>query len=118
MISQYSNPVDIDREFWADLERAHYWLSKKHGAISNRMKVFNGAWEVERHRPPREGEHDTQIMMRTPGSWLRGHTFEVEDRRVTIYRTFYTDRSMTPRQLRDVKSFRKFADEKIKQGYK
>lgn len=22
MISQYSNPVDIDREFWADLERA------------------------------------------------------------------------------------------------
>jgi hypothetical protein len=233
MISQYSNPVDIDREFWADLDRAYYWLTKKHRALSNRMKVFNGAWEVERHRreyfmsdvyyysspktgnkwmtymvskldengevdfhsrcvlysfterymtimiplvvaegdeevekdtktvtvytshmfqrmadpdrlgvdmsdrvkvirnfvefvaagwsdtrPPREGEHDTQIMMRTPGSWLRGHTFEVEDRRVTIYRTFYTDRSMTPRQIRDVNSFRKFADEKIKQGNK
>jgi hypothetical protein len=235
MISQYSNPVDIDREFWEDLERAKYWLNKKHRAISNRMKVYDGAWEVECHRreyymsdicyytsqktgnkwmtyilskrandgdihfysryilysfterymtimiplmvaeededgdlksvskvvtvytshmfqrmadpyrlgvdmsdrvkvirnfvefvaegwsdtrPPRDGERHTQILMRTPASWLRGHTVDIEDRRVIIYRTFYTDRSMTPRQLRDVKSFRKFADEKIKECYK
>ena len=38
---------------------------------------------------------------------------EVGDRLVTIYRTFYTDRSMTPQQRKDVKSFKKFADEKL-----
>ena len=63
-------------------------------------------------RPPRNGEKHEQIMLRTPGSWLRGHIVDVGDRVVTIYRTFYTDRSMTPQQLRDVKSFRKFADSK------
>lgn len=235
MISQYSKPVDIDREFWQDLPRARYWLEKKHGAISQRMKVYDGAWEVEccrrefymsdvcyytspktgnrwmtyvvskkgedgevhfycRHvlysftecfmsimiplmvakenengetgevmksvtvytshmfqrmadperlgvdmsdrvkvirnfvefvaagwsdtRPPREGERYTQLLMRTPGSWLRGHTVDIEDRQVNIYRTFYADKSMTPRQMRDVKSFRKMVDKKLKRANK
>ena len=100
----------------ADPDRLGVDMSDRVKVIRNFVEFVAAGWSDT--RPPREGEHDTQIMMRTPGSWLRGHTFEVEDRRVTIYRTFYTDRSMTPRQLRDVKSFRKFADEKIKQGNK
>ena len=100
----------------ADPDRLGVDMSDRVKVIRNFVEFVAAGWSDT--RPPREGEHDTQIIMRTPGSWLRGHTFNVEDRRVTIYRTFYTDRSMTPRQLRDVKSFRKFADEKIKQGNK
>lgn len=226
MISQYSSPEDIDREFWADHDKARYWLKKKTSSRTQLNKVMNdGGWDVfdfkkkysysepifytspttgnrwltylvSKHndgfhlyirtmlyfftekymtimlpitnidtdddgklkgtingvniytshlfqrmadpdrlgvdmsdrikvmrnfaefvgtgwsdtRPPREGERHTQVMMRAPGSWLRGHVVKVGNRQVTIYRTFFTDRSMTWKQLRDVKSFRKFAD--------
>ena len=53
-------------------------------------------------------------MMRLPGSWLRGHTVDVGRRHVTIYRTFWTDKSMTYKQLKDVRTFKKFADENMK----
>ena len=63
-------------------------------------------------RPPRKGEKHEQVLLRLPGSWLRGHVVEVGNRLVTIYRTFYTDRLMSYPQLKDVRSFRKFADAK------
>lgn len=227
MITQLSNPEDIDREFWADLRKAMYWLNKQGNTRDRRMKILDDGWEVfnfrqeysmsepiyytspqtgnrwllwitakrdkqgEMHfymravlyfytaaymtmmmalkmntedsdgnvvktvntvnvytshmfqrmadkdrlgvdmtdrvkvmrnfvefvatgwsdiRPPRKGEHDTQLLFRTPGSWLRGHAFQVESRWVHIYRTFYTDRSMTYRQMKDVRTFKKFAD--------
>ena len=230
MISQYSNPRDIDREFWADKEKALYWLKKHtnrksvewqlmedgydvmdgkadyrfsepvfytspqtgnrwllyisarrdengdvrllyrsmlyyftemymtimiavtscdenedgerinfvHGInvytahlfqrmadperlgvdMSDRIKVMRNFCEFvgvgwSDTRPPREHEKHEQIMLRTPGSWLRGHTVKVGNRYVNIYRTFFTDKSMTPRQLKDVRSFSKFADAKM-----
>lgn len=230
MISQYSDPRDIDREFWDDYRRACYWLNKKCSPKRERYKIFDDAWEVydfkrdyamsdtyyyespqtgnrwlmfitvkrgtdgEMHfytrsvlyylteaymtimipmiiaesdnegetlnetasvniytahmfqrmadpdrlgvdmsdriktirnfvefvvqgwsdtRPPREGERHTQIMLRTPGSWIRGHVIKVNDRLVIIYRTFWTDRSMSYKQIKDVRSFKRFADEKM-----
>lgn len=232
MISQYSNPKDIDREFWEDYLRACYWLNKKCSPKQERFKILDDGWEVfnfrqdyamsdtyyydspqtgnrwlmfitarrgdngdmkfcsrcvlyqmtekfmtimipmvivmtdseseEREevssvniytahmfqrmadkdrlgvdmtdrikvirnfvefvvtgwsdtRPPRKdkGEHDTQIMLRTPASWIRGHVIQVGNRLVTIYRTFWTDRSMSYAQLKDVRSFKRFADAKM-----
>lgn len=227
MISQYSRPEDIDREFWQDISKAKYWLKKHTSGRSQLVKLMDdGGWDVfdmkreysfsdpvyytspqtgnrwltylcskndggfhmyirtvlyfftEQYmtimlpitsidevdgeeqqvnginiytshmfqrmadpdrlgvdmtdriniirnfteyvatgwsdtRPPKDGERHTQIMLRTPASWIRGHTVKVGDRFVNIYRTFYTDRSMTPGQLRDVRTFRKFADEKM-----
>ena len=225
MISQYSNPEDIDREFWKDHAKAKYWLKKHTSRNSQLEKMMNdGGWDVfdmkreycfsepvyyqspttgnrwmtylvsknidgfhmyirtvlyfytekymtimipitsiddeEEHqtngvniytshmfqrmadperlgvdmsdrvkvirnftefvatgwsdtRLPKDGEKHTQIMIRTPGSWIRGHTVKVGDRFVNIYRTFFTDRSMTPQQRKDVKSFKKFVDENM-----
>ena len=230
MISQYSRPRDIDREFWEDYPKAIYWLKKKTSSGNAYWKILDDGWEVfnyrqdyslsdpvyyqspktgnrwllwvtmkrdnkgEMHmysratlyyftelymtmmlpitiveenkegetrneiqgvniytahmfqrmadkerlgvdmsdrvkvmrnfaefvgtgwsdtRPPREGERHTQVMLRTPASWIRGHTVNVNGRHVTIYRTFYTDRSMSYKQLKDVRSFKKFADEKM-----
>ena len=230
MISQYSRPSDIDREFWADYDKAKYWFNKKMSPAKQRYKVYDEAWDVEMARkdysfsepvyytspktgnrwitwittkkvdgvmhfftriglyymteaymtlmlpittidtddetgeekgeyhgvniytahmfqrmherlgvdmtdriramrnfaefvgtgwsdtrPPRNGERHTQIMLRLPASWLRGHTIRVGPHHVTIYRTFYTDRSMNPQQRRDVRTFSRFADEKMKQ---
>lgn len=227
MITQLSNPDDIDREFWSDLNKAMYWLTKNGSKRDTRMKILDDGWEVfnfrqqysmsepmyytspqtgnrwmmwvtakrdkqgEMHfyaravlffyteaymtmmmalkmntedsegnvvnttktvnvytshmfqrmadkdrlgvdmsdrvkvmrnftefvatgwsdtRPPRKGERNTQLLFRTPGSWLRGHTSKVGTRWVNIYRTFYTDKSMTPRQKKDVGTFQRFAD--------
>lgn len=227
MITQLSKPEDIDREFWADLRKAIYWLNKQGNTRDRRMKILDDGWEVfnfrqeyslsepiyytspqtgnrwllwitakrdkqgEMHfymravlyfytaaymtmmmalkmnsedsdgnvvntantvnvytshmfqrmadkdrlgvdmsdrvkvmrnfvefiatgwsdtRPPRKGERNTQLLFRTPGSWLRGHTSQVGTRWVNVYRTFYTDKSMTPKQKKDVGTFQKFAD--------
>ena len=226
MISQYSDPRDINREFWADHEKAKYWLKKHSSGRSQMVKLMDGGgWDVfdmkrdycfsepiyynspqtgnrwltylvsknddgfhmyirtvlyfftdqfmtimlprtsieeddndareisgvniytshmfqrmadpdrlgvdmtdrvkvirnfvefvgtgwSDTRPPRKGEQHTQLLLRTPASWIRGHTVKVGNRFVNIYRTFYTDRSMTPAQRRDVQTFKKFADEK------
>ena len=230
MISQYSNPRDIDREFWEDYHKAHYWLKRKTSGRDEYNKILESGWAVfirakdycfsdvyyytspntgnrwmmwvvskrdedgEMHlysravlyyfteaymtimipittvmenregeqrgkvdgvniytahmfqrmadpdrlgvdmsdrvkvirnfvesvatgwsdtRPPREGEKHTQIMLRLPASWIRGHTIMVDNRHVTIYRTFWTDKSMSYKQLKDVRSFTKFADAKM-----
>ena len=230
MISQYSDPRDIDREFWQDYPKAVYWINKKMSTRQEKFKILDDAWDVENFRrdfamsdtyyytspqtgnrwlmfvtakrgtdgemhfynrcvlyyltevymtimipmiivetnsedetrnetascnvytahmfqrmadpdrlgvdmsdriktirnfvefvvqgwsdtrPPRKGERDTQIMLRTPGSWIRGHVVKVGDRLVTIYRTFFTDRSMSYQQMRDVRTFKKFADAKM-----
>lgn len=230
MISQYSRPRDIDREFWQDYRKAVYWLNKKLSPMHQKWKIYDEAWEVENFRrdysfsepvfytspqtgnrwltwittkkvdgelhfysrivlyyltekymtmmlpittvidaekdeeerceihgvnvytahmfqrmadpdrlgvdmsdrirtmrnfaefvatgwsdtrPPRKGERHTQIMIRTPASWIRGHTVMVGDRHVTIYRTFWTDRSMSYQQMKDVRSFKKFADARM-----
>ncbi len=227
MITQLSKPEDIDREFWADLRKAMYWLNKQGNTRDRRMKILDDGWEVfnfrqeysmsepiyytspqtgnrwllwitarrdkqgEMHfymravlyfytaaymtmmmalkmnsedsdgnvvntantvnvytshmfqrmadkdrlgvdmsdrvkvmrnfvefvatgwsdtRPPRKGERNTQLLFRTPGSWLRGHTSQVGTRWVNVYRTFYTDKSMTPKQKKDVGTFQMFAD--------
>ena len=230
MITQLSNPADIDREFWADYQKALYWLKKKASVRSRRMKILDDGWEVFNYRqeyslsepiyytspqtgnrwmtwimakhddqgnmhfymravlyffteaymtmmlalkmaeedkdgnrgtitntvniytshlfqrmadkdrlgvdmtdrvkvmrnfvefvaagwsdtiPPKDGEKHTQILFRTPASWIRGHTVNVGSRCVNIYRTFWSDKSMTPTQLKDVRSFAKFADTKM-----
>ncbi len=236
MITEISKPADIDREFWEDYDRATYWIRKKVNPQSERMKVFEGAFDVldgikqralsdvyyydspktgnkwmmwvcakyeddgEMHfhsriilyrytevsmtimvpitidmegrsdgivecsikgvnvythhmfmrmadkdrlgidlsdrlkvirnfveyvmagwsdtQPPRNGEKHWRIMFRAPGSWINGHIVMVGDRHVSIYKTFWPDKSMTPGQLHYVHSFRKFADAKMSKGKK
>ena len=94
----------------ADPDRLGVDMTDRIKVMRNFAEFVGTGWSDT--RPPRKGEKFEQVMMRLPGSWLRGHVVEVGGRLVTIYRTFYTDRSMTPQQRRDVKSFKKFADEK------
>lgn len=234
MISQYSRPEDIDREFWQDYPKAIYWLGEHVNRSKEKNKIFDDSWGVLNFsrsysfsepvfyespktgnkwmlwitttrrsdgihyfsraalyhltsvsmtmmipmviakededgnseyqikgvnvytdhmfrrisekdrlgvemddrfsvmrnfsefvaegwsdtRPPRDGEKHTQILFRTPASWIRGHTVTVGSRAVNIYRTFWADKSMTPSQLKDVRSFAKFADTKMSEKQK
>lgn len=93
----------------ADPDRLGVDMSDRVKVMRNFAEFVGLGWSDT--RPPREGERHTQIMLRTPGSWIRGHTINVGKRIVNIYRTFYTDKSMTWKQIKDVKSFRKFADD-------
>ena len=93
----------------ADPDRLGVDMSDRVKVMRNFAEFVGIGWSDT--RPPREGERHTQIMLRTPGSWIRGHTINVGKRTVNIYRTFYTDKSMTWKQIKDVKSFRKFADD-------
>jgi hypothetical protein len=93
----------------ADPDRLGVDMSDRVKVMRNFAEFVGLGWSDT--RPPRDGERNTQIMLRTPGSWIRGHTINVGKRIVNIYRTFYTDKSMTWKQIKDVKSFRKFADD-------
>lgn len=93
----------------ADPDRLGVDMSDRVKVMRNFAEFVGLGWSDT--RPPREGERHTQIMLRTPGSWIRGHTINVGKRIVNIYRTFFTDKSMTWKQIKDVKSFRKFADD-------
>jgi len=93
----------------ADPDRLGVDMSDRVKVMRNFAEFVGLGWSDT--RPPRDGERHTQIMLRTPGSWIRGHTINVGKRIVNIYRTFYTDKSMTWKQIKDVKSFRKFADD-------
>ena len=94
----------------ADPDRLGVDMTDRVKVIRNFVEFVGTGWSDT--RPPRKGEQHTQLLLRTPASWIRGHTVKVGNRFVNIYRTFYTDRSMTPAQRRDVKTFKKFADEK------
>ena len=93
----------------ADEDRLGVNMSDRINVIRNFVEFVATGWSDT--RPPRDGEQHTQIILRTPASWIRGHTVDVGDRFVNIYRTFYTDRSLSYKQRQDVKSFKKFVDE-------
>ena len=95
----------------ADPDRLGVDMTDRVKVMRNFAEFVGVGWSD--NRPPRKHEEHEQVMMRLPGSWLRGHTMQVGDRHVTIYRTFYTDRSMNPQQLKDVRSFKRFADAKM-----
>ena len=95
----------------ADPDRLGVDMSDRVRAMLNFSEFVAAGWSDT--RPPREGEKNMQVLMRAPGSWIRGHTVKIKDRHVTIYRTFYTDKSMSYKQLKDVRSFKKFADERM-----
>lgn len=61
-------------------------------------------------RPPRGDERHDQIVCRLPGSWLRGHIITIDGEYIIIYRTFYTDASLTPYQRRELQTFKMNAD--------
>ena len=92
------------------------------GSQSGTSRTTGNPWRTDEYLLKVPGQRERKIKFEVRGvdrceQWK--NFFEgMPNRDVTPYRTFYTDRSMTPRQLRDVKSFRKFADEKIKQGNK
>lgn len=98
----------------ADPDRLGVDMSDRFRVMRNFSEFVATGWCDT--RDPREGEKHQQIMLRTPGSWLRGHVVMVGSRYVSIYRTFYTDKSMSFRQWKDVKTFRKFADAKKSDG--
>ena len=98
----------------ADPDRLGVDMTDRVKVIRNFVEFVATGWSDT--RKPKENERHEQVMLRTPASWIRGHTVRVGCRHVTIYRTFYADKSMTPGQRHDVKTFRKFADEMIKQG--
>ena len=83
--------------------------------MSDRLLVIRNFCEnlvngIMDHRKPRKGEHHEQMICRLPGSWIRGHYMPVGDGYVTIYRTYYTDASLTQKQWYELRSFRKMAD--------
>lgn len=95
----------------ADPDRLGVDMTDRVKVMRNFLEFVATGWSD--YRPPREGEQYTQVILRTPGSWIRGHTVQVGERFVNIYRTFYTDRSLSYKQMRDVRTFRKFADRKM-----
>ena len=95
----------------ADKDRLGVDMSDRVKVMRNFVEFITSGWSDT--RPPREGERHTQVAFRMPASWLRGHTVKVGSRYINTYRTFYTDRSMTYRQEKDVRSFKKFADAKM-----
>lgn len=95
----------------ADKDRLGVKMEDRFNVMRNFSEFVATGWSDT--RKPRDGERHTQILFRTPASWLRGHTVIVKNHHVTIYRTFWADKSMTPSQLKDVRSFTKFADAKM-----
>ena len=95
----------------SDKDRLGVKMDDRFSVMRNFAEFVVTGWSDT--RPPRKGEKHTQIMFRSPASWIRGHTVAVKDHHVTIYRTFYTDKSMSYSQLKDVRSFKKFADAKM-----
>ena len=95
----------------SDKDRLGVKMDDRFSVMRNFAEFVVTGWSDT--RPPRKGEKHTQIMFRSPASWIRGHTVTVKDHHVTIYRTFYTDKSMSYSQLKDVRSFKKFADAKM-----
>lgn len=86
--------------------------------MTDRLKVIRNFCEnfvvtMMDIREPRGDEKHDQIVCRLPGSWMRGHFIRVKGEYVIIYRTYYTDKTLTPYQFKELKSFRKVAD-KIK----
>lgn len=86
--------------------------------MTDRLKVIRNFCEnfvvtMMDIREPRGDEKHDQIVCRLPGSWMRGHFIRIKDEYVIIYRTYYTDKTLTPYQFKELKSFRKVAD-KIK----
>ena len=95
----------------SDKDRLGVKMDDRFSVMRNFAEFVVTGWSDT--RPPRKGEKHTQIMFRSPASWLRGHTVFIKEHHVTIYRTFYTDKSMSYKQLKDVRSFKKFADAKM-----
>lgn len=95
----------------ADHDRLGVDMTDRIKVMRNFAEFVGTGWSDT--RPPREGEKHEQIMLRTPGSWIRGHTVNIGNRYVNIYRTFFTDKSMSYKQLKDVRSFKRFADAKM-----
>ena len=95
----------------ADKDRLGVDMSDRVKVMRNFVEFVSSGWSDT--RPPRDGEKHTQIIFRTPASWLRGHTMMVGSRAVNIYRTFWADKSMTYKQMKDVRTFKKFADAKM-----
>lgn len=62
-------------------------------------------------RPPRPGERDDQCICKLPASFLKGHILFTDTSYVMRYNTFIPEKSMTPAQMRWVKSFAKDADD-------
>ena len=63
-------------------------------------------------RPPREGETCRQIVARLPASWMRGQVTEFDDGRYLVqFNTYYTDKTLTSKQQKDLKTFKRFADQ-------
>lgn len=46
MISQYSSPRDIDREFWQDKAKALYWLKKHTNRKSVEWQLMEDGYDV------------------------------------------------------------------------
>ena len=63
-------------------------------------------------RPPRDGETCRQIVARLPASWMRGQMLEFDDDRYLVqFNTYYTDKTLTAKQRKDLKTFKRFADQ-------
>ena len=46
MISQYSDPRDIDREFWNDKAKALYWLKKHTSRRAVEWRLMEDGYDV------------------------------------------------------------------------
>ena len=80
--------------------------------MSNRREVARNFIDIMGMSPTRYADDDSgKFVKRLPGSWVRGGGVIEGDWFVDTVRTFYTDKTLTSAQKRDLEPFGKYIDQ-------
>ena len=80
--------------------------------MTNRREVARNFLDIMGMSPTRYADDNlNEFVKRLPGSWARGDSYAEGDSFVDTVRTYYTDKTLTSAQRKDLQSFGKFIDE-------
>lgn len=80
--------------------------------MTNRREVAKNFIDIMGLSPTRYADDNlNKFVKRLPGSWARGDSHTEGDNFVDTVRTFYTDKTLTSAQRKDLKSFGKYIDQ-------
>jgi len=80
--------------------------------MSNRREVARNFIDIMGMSPTRYADDNlNEFVKRLPGSWARGNSQTEDGFFVDTVRTFYTDKTLTATQRRDLKPFGKYIDQ-------
>lgn len=80
--------------------------------MTNRREVARNFIDIMGMSPTRYADDNLkEFVKRLPGSWARGDSYTEGDSFVDTVRTYYTDKTLTSVQRKDLQSFGKFIDE-------